>query len=61
MKGGKGNTTHIVKLSSVIIHLTYTEYIFIHSLNKYFLDTYYMLGIIPGRRVTEEKIYSNEK
>lgn len=38
--------THIVELNSVIIHLKYTEYIFIQPFNKYLLDTYYVLGTI---------------
>lgn len=38
-EGGKKTITHIVKLSSVIIHLKYTDYIFIHSFNKYWIPT----------------------
>lgn len=45
---------HIVKLSSMIIHLEYTEYILIHSFNKYVLDTplcaYYVLGTTRAQK-----------
>lgn len=50
---------HIIKLSSAIIHLKYTEYICIHSSNKYLLDTKYVLGTVAGLRDTEEKVYSS--
>lgn len=35
--------THIVKLSSVVLHLRCTKYIFIQSFNKYLLDTHHVL------------------
>lgn len=54
MKGEK-EIQHIVKLSSEIIHLKYTEYIFIHSFNKYLLDTHYVFDTTPGLRDTEKK------
>lgn len=39
----------------MIIHLKYTEYIFIYSFNKYLLDIHYVLGIILGFEDIEEK------
>lgn len=60
MRGEKGKQ-HILLNNSAIIHLQYTEYIFIHSFNKYLLDTHYVLVIIPGLRDTEEKLHNSVK
>lgn len=54
MRGGK-KIWHIVKLSSVIIHLKYTEYKFIHSFNKYVLDTHYVLTTCLALRQALER------
>lgn len=37
--------THSVKNSSGVIHLRDTEYILIHSFNKYLLDTHHVLTL----------------